>query len=224
MIAQSWWIASELMRRHPKMLLIETHPGGGQYDCLTLTRPAAEAKALIDLNRNGRIHVHSSPAGREVEPIPWATVMRTDNAHEIVKVLEVAAALDAPASTPRTGPSVLAFRIIARILTALVNAKDPWDARNEYDDTSGWECSPRGYVEGFPTAAAAVREQRPTDLYGVPQYRYWALLRDGEPLAILDTDGLLHLHDRQVDLVAAYKAHNRVLGQVIAAHLGHLLP
>ncbi len=33
----SWRIVSELIRRHPeKFTVIETHPGGVQYDCLTL--------------------------------------------------------------------------------------------------------------------------------------------------------------------------------------------
>ncbi|WP_454116041.1 TY-Chap2 family putative peptide chaperone [Microbacterium aurum] len=34
-IAQSWWIASELVRRHPDLVIHESHPGGGMYDCLT---------------------------------------------------------------------------------------------------------------------------------------------------------------------------------------------
>ncbi|MBE8146482.1 hypothetical protein IOD13_09295 [Brevibacterium casei] len=39
---QSWWVASEFLRRHPEFDLFETHPGGGQYDCLTILGPAGD--------------------------------------------------------------------------------------------------------------------------------------------------------------------------------------
>ena len=35
----SWTLATEVMRRAPELLrIIETHPGGGQYDCLSMVR------------------------------------------------------------------------------------------------------------------------------------------------------------------------------------------
>ncbi|MGD4206363.1 hypothetical protein QT666_22610, partial [Xanthomonas citri pv. citri] len=38
-IAQSWWLASELVRRHPELMIYEMHPGGGQYDVLCVATP-----------------------------------------------------------------------------------------------------------------------------------------------------------------------------------------
>jgi hypothetical protein len=35
-LAVYWWVASELIRRHPQLELFETHPLDSFYDCLTL--------------------------------------------------------------------------------------------------------------------------------------------------------------------------------------------
>lgn len=45
--AQSWFVASELLRRHPSMTLIETHPGGGQNDCLSVVAKGASGPETI---------------------------------------------------------------------------------------------------------------------------------------------------------------------------------
>ncbi len=37
--AAAWWVAAELIRRHPdRLTVIETHHGGGIYDCLSIFR------------------------------------------------------------------------------------------------------------------------------------------------------------------------------------------
>jgi type III secretion system-like peptide-binding chaperone len=49
----SWTLATEVMRRAPKLLrIIETHPGGGQYDCLSMMRMVPHLK-LCSFNRRG---------------------------------------------------------------------------------------------------------------------------------------------------------------------------
>ena len=40
--------------------IVETHPGGGQYDCITFAdRAHGYPRSVVDLNRNGRIHIHN---------------------------------------------------------------------------------------------------------------------------------------------------------------------
>ena len=55
-IAQSWWIASELVRRHPQLVVHEMHPGGGQYDVLAVFAPPHDkARTIVMLNRAGTV-------------------------------------------------------------------------------------------------------------------------------------------------------------------------
>lgn len=60
--ALTWKLVSELHRRHPgKFTVIETHPGGGQYDCLSLWQGN---QTIADLNRVGGFY-------SEQRSIPW---------------------------------------------------------------------------------------------------------------------------------------------------------
>jgi hypothetical protein len=52
----SWSVAAQLLEWFPDLVVLETHPGGGQYDCLSLAAPSAR-DVVIDMNRQGSIHV-----------------------------------------------------------------------------------------------------------------------------------------------------------------------
>ena len=58
----TWQIVASLDEQFQHELrLFETHPGGGQYNCITLAEVInARPHARIDLNRSGRVHVHGS--------------------------------------------------------------------------------------------------------------------------------------------------------------------
>lgn len=104
-LAQSWWLASELARRHPELLIIETHPGGGQYDCLSLVK---DEQTLIDVNRVGSIHIHHDDG----ESIPIDSLCQQQEPYAVLKSVERRAGLRPPEQPRRTGPrgSVLADR------------------------------------------------------------------------------------------------------------------
>jgi hypothetical protein len=54
--ALAWWIAAEMIRRHPDdMRVIETHPGGGMYDCLSLYRRYPQDSLVAHMNLVGHI-------------------------------------------------------------------------------------------------------------------------------------------------------------------------
>jgi T3SS (YopN, CesT) and YbjN peptide-binding chaperone 2 len=237
-IAQSWFVASELVRRHPELRLIETHPGDSQHDCLTLCVGAGpEPSQRIQLNRWGRMHVHGEGNGSsDPNPIPWnatlATRSRKDaahvdearDAHTVIKELEMRAGLPQVASAPASSPAALSYRMAARVLSGLVNDKYRWDVRNERLYASDGTFLDNGDVLGFRTAEVAVSQRRADDILGAPGYRYWALLRDEQPVAILDTDGNLHLPDRVTSLPKLYASHGRSLTATIGLALGRVLP
>lgn len=108
---QSWWVASELIRRHPQLELIETHPGGGQYDCLSVLSADGAHKLHIDLNRRGRMHIHSGTptwfdsARWDIRyPVEWSTELNQEDRRRIPRFLEDATGLLPPAQTPVTTP------------------------------------------------------------------------------------------------------------------------
>jgi hypothetical protein len=107
--AASWRLCSEVARRYPDDLrIIETHPGGGQYDCLTLTS-RHEPESLLDANRVGRIHAHPTAA-----VWTWWEYLSCPNPRGFVA--EVADTLPFP--TPRSVPAATAPTLTWRCITA----------------------------------------------------------------------------------------------------------
>jgi hypothetical protein len=214
--AQAWFIASELIRRHPKLKLIETHPHWGVHDCLTVCAvDGPHPEAIIELARSKFIWVRAA-ADQDRAHIEWLDTLKVeastgkDDPQHAIKRIEKLAGLVPPAKTPASIPSTLTYRTAAGILASLVNDKHRWDVRNEFfdgdDSTLGSER--RHWTDAFPSAASAIEQRRPDDLLGNPAYRYWALLRADAPVAILDTDGLVHLHNATHSLPELYRNAN----------------
>jgi hypothetical protein len=221
-LAQSWWIASELVRRHPQLLALETHPGGGQYDCLSIVDSASRQDLpLIDINRVGRIHV---PRAEAFEPITWASALGENHAHAVVRVVEAGAQLQPPTQAPPTTAKVLAYRVIARVLTTLVDDRHDWDVRSGYLQTFQLGSGTWPELSEFPGVAPFLDERRPDDVEGQPAFRFWFVKRGTESVAVLDTDSRLYLRDRPpIELLPIYK-RTRSLTATIGETLSHLLP
>lgn len=226
--AQSWYIGSELVRRHPELRITETHPCRGKYDCLSLHQP--DGSGVVHLNRAGRMHV-ANPRRPDFQPISWTATLpgRVEadlfgpDAHRVIKILEHEAGLPTPHSAPPLLPAMLTYRVIARALGWLINEKETWDARNERLHSSDTVID-RGYLRRFPAAVDAARDRRDSDFLGVPTYRFWALLRGGEPVAILDSDGVAYLSTKTYQLPAIYVQTGCKLTATIGHVLGAVLP
>ncbi|MEX0153488.1 hypothetical protein [Microbacterium sp. LMI1-1-1.1] len=222
-IEQSWWVCSELVRRHPDHVVYETHPGGGLYDIL-LVRPARNLRdrdATILINRGGTVRVSFHRTDNSIDQIDVchsAAALAQPSAHSLVKMLESAARLEVTAKAPSSTPRSLAFRMASTALTALLNERGTWDWRQIFCDTSGEVPAVLNYLEAFPSARAEVGnvELEPWD-WGVPEAHYWALLRDGEPAAVVSTEGVLHLRDgSRVELASAYASRDRNIHRLVS--------
>src|SRR5690606_9769030 len=115
-IATYWWLASELVRRHPELNVVETYPLDGFYDCVSVGGKSGDRDILIEMNREGSIHVHPAHTGfMTVEQ-----VISHDAPLWAVRSLEEAAGLAQGASAV-SGSRIITHRLIARVLTLVVN-------------------------------------------------------------------------------------------------------
>lgn len=60
---QSWWLASELLRRTPGLGIIETHPGGG-------TPTASQSFAGIQSHKRSPVSIGRARSTSETTPFP----------------------------------------------------------------------------------------------------------------------------------------------------------
>lgn len=216
-IAQSWWIASELCRRHPGRRVYEWHPAGGQYDMLRVWGPGMrtqdQSRVLCDLNRNGTIHLSDE------ERLQWAEVFAAESPHEIVKRIEQAKGRMLQTKAPATTATSLIYRLAAQLLAVRINDRVRWDVRMEFGDSSGSTGSDaNGFVDGFPSAQRALEQasERLT-AYDVGEH-FWGVLRGGECVAVLDDAGVAHTQSGALDLMPLYKKRHR-LDDVVTAVL-----
>lgn len=219
---QSWWLGSELVRRHPKLLLIETHPAGGQADCLTLLRVDSHGGTqhpLVDLEQTGGIHV-----GGHGIFMTWEEERDFGDRHGALKRVEIAAGLHAPTETPPSTGKTLTYRTLTSVLSTTLNERETWDARNLMLNAGNVGPSRTFDLAPFPSAAEAVRDRRRDDLFGSPEYRFWGLLRGTKPVAVLDTDGNVHLKSGPRSLPAAYAKGGHRLHSAIASTLAEVMP
>ncbi|UJP10115.1 hypothetical protein L2X99_17490 [Microbacterium sp. KUDC0406] len=222
-IAHSWWVASELARRHPELLVYEEHPGGGMYDVLAVApvrhfapnAPVGLAAAM--LNRVGTLQIH---AGGEATVVSdWATALTAPAPFDTVLRLEAAAGWSSPASTPSATRRSLAYRFLAASLNAFVNDRHDWDARCELLDSSdGIERN--GYLKDFPEALADLDLIPRIGIFGEPHSHFWALMRDGQAIAIVSIDGRIYPRTgASSDLLVEYEKHGRRIRRLATARL-----
>ena len=226
--ALAWWLAAELVRRHPKELrVIETHPGGGQSDCVSLYRRDAHMELVAHLNLNGHItHAswfHQTGAQRD-SPVSdarfnWLEVLAAqDRRSYVVEALEGVCGLSRPAKTPSTERRSIGPRLLARFASAATFTTRRWEIRNAFLDTSGDISGPQNWVGQMEGPRF---ERVEGDFLGEPHYRLWAVLdHKDRPAAAVDVDlGLAWRRDQPGvthDLMDLYAQHGSRIDKVMA--------
>ncbi|WP_349426551.1 hypothetical protein [Microbacterium sp. LWS13-1.2] len=195
-IAQSWWIASELVRRHPELMVYEMHPGGGQYDVLCVATPdqfTPDPRIVaprVMLNRAGTIQIHRG--GQSEIVANWISVLEAAGPHEIVKDIEARAGWGSPSSSPSTTERAIGYRFFAAALAMLINDRRPWDVRSESLDSSEWGLSRAGLIGEFADVDSELAGTPGLGIHGEPYSHYWALRRGAETVAVVSMEGYLY--------------------------------
>ena len=218
--AASWRLAAELCRRHPDRLRIyELHPGGGQYDCLSIAAGGEAPRSLVQLNRYGSIHIEGRLDGQEpdIAPRSWAAYL-TEDPYLFVRTLEDDTALPPPPEVPATVAHTLVYRLLAAAAAVDVLGVGRRRIVSGYFDSSSEPCRARNELfADFPAAdrrRAADEGERPI---GVAEYRFWFVLDAGRPVAGFDIAGLgWDAQGREVDLLQAYQQSGRRVGVLLA--------
>lgn len=212
---QSWWVASEFMRRHPELELIETHPGGDQYDCLTILVTERPEELHISLNRLGRIHAYAKEAppfdwGRFgiQYPIEWSGESRLDDRRMLPRLLEQAVGLSSPSQTPVTTSKTLTFRVIYQLLLFAFNESQAWEVRNAAFGSRG--SSSYSTSDLFADIASARSSLVHYAQEAKQKESFWAVLCDNRCVGLLQENATLHRPNAEpVNLMKIYNANKR---------------
>lgn len=220
--ALAWQVAAEVARRHPgDILAVETHPGGGQYDCVTLFVRAegddAEHRGgwrrCLDLNKATPLdHLTHAGWSGDGERFNWLDVLLSpDLRAQVIAPLERAEGLEAPASTPSTVASTVSVRLLAAFASRVAFTRKPWVLLNGYLDSDGGSEARDDLFAAVPAIGEHRQAHREDDLLGTPEYRYWFAV-EGEPnnhgrphMAVDTRQGIAYTQTGTVDLLDRYR-------------------
>jgi len=150
----SWRLVSEIIRRYPeKYTVIQTYPGGGMYDCLSLYTKKDHLH-IADLNREGSFHVFLEGAKSSFDI--WQMMFNThDLKKDILNRVSEALRMPVPAKLPPSTPEILCYRFIATFLSHTAFTRDNWRCRNGFFDSSApYECG--GEIKDFEKFPGAI--------------------------------------------------------------------
>jgi len=213
--AASWRLVAEVLRRHPHLQVVETHPGGGQSDCLSilLEDDASGPDSQIALNRSGGVHFFAGVDHRHHWPEFWNDYLSAPDPRRIVSEVCGKAGLPAVRRLPASTPAVVVYRFIAAFMATSIMGRKSWECRNGYNDSSGMEGS---YVRGewfasFPAALARLSVRLPDDPMAEPVSRFWFICKSGRRSSVLKRPARAwDLEGTEFDLMKLYRVRHRI--------------
>jgi hypothetical protein len=161
------------------------------------------------LNRAGTIQVHGAGSDEHTEVVAtWEEVAGMDDPHEIVRRIERAALMQAPAKSPTTDSTVLVYRTLSAALTRRINDRYGWDVR-EVDDSGGWVWTVGEIRPGLDAFKSALAD--PEFLHQRTNGHAWFLLRGDEPVAATSKGGTCHFRTAPaLNLMDLYSRRRRL--------------
>ena len=233
------WLAAELIRRHPEDLrVIETHPGGGQYDCISIyhrgrSRNGPKAvdwqQLVVHMNIIPGSHLSHDAwfaSKAEMGRFNWPEVLLCDDRRTyVVKQLERSAGLAAPPTMPVAKASSIGPRLIAAFLQRTFLGPARWRTDNGFCESSGgWASVREELFEQIPGAQAWRSQPRVENLLDTPEYRFWFLSRERaddtiDPPAFAVDTWTGHLWNKagpQIDLLDRYVKGKRSIDTLVS--------
>ncbi|MGM1028972.1 MAG: hypothetical protein ACQEWM_03755 [Actinomycetota bacterium] len=223
-LQQSWWLASELGRRH-QGVWVERFISAQSGPVLAAYHPDGAAKVYFDLQHGVRVHL----AGSQAE-WGWESVFSAMGAHDLLKRIEASSGLGTPRRAPATSAQSLVYRLIARLLAVHVDAPRPWvpvPVEVQPMVRGLAEPSDDALLAGFDTVHDDILNHRAdgaarfddVQTVGIRPW-LWAMTRDVETAFMLDTDG--YVHTRAVGVRSLLKLYDE-LGRDIDRLAVHVL-
>ncbi|MDJ0376433.1 hypothetical protein [Cryobacterium sp. PH31-L1] len=222
--AQIWWLASELVRRHPH-LRVSGHEVEGEGRLVIVHDEQDSMSIQWDLVGGCKYLVNGA-----VTSISWIEMMSAVSPHETLKRIEVGTGLGIPKAVPVTTPHSLTYRVMASALATAVDDRHEWYAvpapMRPYDDPDCPYFAPfasaRKARDDYAEAADAQILATGRDIHFFQPF--WALLCNLEPVAIFDSAGVIHTEWGPVELMPTYDQLGRRLAFTTARVLGLSLP
>jgi hypothetical protein len=218
----AWQLCAEMVRHRPEARIYFWHPGGGQYDMLSVCIPTPEGwnNRPLDLNMRGSIRYY---VNQKENIIPWKEFF-IEGPQKTVETIERATSWRQVPETPISTPTVLAYRVIAALVKMTSQTKDRVTVDMAFHDSSGFDSGVSQVAGSFEHADRHTQAQ-PDDGGQFDRYsRLWALYSQDKVVAYVHDTGHVFLpNDITLDLEKLYEKHRRNINLLVAKELSSLI-
>jgi hypothetical protein len=190
-LAEIWWLASELVRRNPALRVAALAPESDVDGTLDVRDPSGVSNNVF-LTSSGDIHLF--PGEDAFEVIEASAIFQVDARGEVIADIEklMGWAGASNSSSPRT----LCYRVLARVAAAKTYDACSWDViaidRWHADHVAQ-------YFGSFVGLAEAYAANRATQSASI-----WAITQDSAPVAALTENATMYRPRREpIDLLSA---------------------
>jgi hypothetical protein len=220
--ASAWHLCSEMVRHRPEARIYFWHPGGGQYDMLSVFIPTPEGwnNRPLDLNMRGSIRYY---VNQRENIIPWKEFF-IEGPQKTIEIVERSTGWRQTPETPISTPTVLAYRVISSLVRMSTQTADRVTVDMAFHDSSGFDS---GVTNLAPSFEHADRHTQAQPGYGeqFDQYsRLWTLFNQDKVIAYVHDSGHVFLPNGiTLDLEKLYDKHRRNINLLVAKELSSLI-
>ena len=168
--AAAWRLLAELVRRHPRLQILEMHAGGGQYDEVVLWDPQAMSTP-VRCNYVGRVHVAPFSSGEQVAS--WIDLL-TREPRQLVGWVEQVTGLGSPRGVPHSTPESLTYRAIAHLVASRAFEREGVRMLNGVFSSSAYGDGVReAAFDAVPSIHPHRRAATKDSPNGMGEWRFW---------------------------------------------------
>ncbi len=221
-LQQSWWIASEIARRHGTLLVSRVEDAEG-YGLLIVHRGPVGERVQFDLPQGALWE----SAGGVIERLSWREIVSYDNPHRAVRRIEAACGFGEVKQAALTYPRTVVYRVAAAILAAKIDDRHSWQVTPAPLVTNEVERNETiALLATFPSTADSLQyaffdiaemAEHAAATQTTPYWHepFWVVSKDLQPAFILDEAGYAHLPDGlMLNLLSLYKLLDRDVASV----------
>jgi hypothetical protein len=218
----AWQLCTEMVRHRPEARIYFWHPGGGQYDMLSVFIPTPEGwnNRPLDINMRGSIRYYLN---QRENIIPWKELI-IEGPQKTIERIERATSWRQVPETPISTPTVLAYRVIAALLKMTSQTKDRLTVDMAFDDSSGFDAGDSRVFASFEHADKHTQAQAHDGGQFDRYSRLWVLYSQHKVVAYVHDTGHVFLpNDITLDLEKLYEKHRRNINLLVAKELSSLI-
>lgn len=218
----SWWLASEIVRRHK---------GLGLVTCIS-TLGLDETLGIFDRSKGALLAFLSDVPNRAVVSgnpdalwaFGWNQILDV-SPKEAVAAVERKLNIYSPNHALATSEETLVYRLISRIICNHVWSADIWTAVScGIFDGDSRELVSTDFLDEFPSALDKFESTHGRNAVDATAEGYWVLSRDGVEMFVLDSDAVLHFRDNRnpMPLMKRFNLFERKIGVLAESVLSQI--